>query len=270
MGNQGANYVSLINGLNNQVIGTVTVGSGPVTPVYDPVHHNVYVTNYHSNEAPGNTVSVISTAATPPAPPNTIITSATSGNGNPVHNGGSTGSAFSTCATTNPGTVSYDNLVAGQQHTFEVRAVDTLGNKDPTPATFTWSIITPQQAVQNIINTIEHMHLPRGTTTSLEAPLNTALSQLNRNNDAAACNTLNAFLHQVDAKEANRQLTSAQAAELRQQATALRETLGCSSSSSSSSPSGVMGMVEARDNSTTPNINNLEDLLGSIRHNLER
>ena len=144
------------------------------------------------------------------------------------------------------------------------------GNKDPTPATFSWTILTPQQAVQNVTNTIEHMHLPRGTTTSLEAPLNTAINQLNRNNDVAACNTLNAFLHQVDAKEANRQLTSAQAPELRQQATAIRETLGCSSSSSSSSLSGVMGMTESRDNPTTPNTNNLEDLLGGMRHNLER
>ena len=88
MGNQGANYVSLINGTNNQVIGNVTVGQGPVTPVYDPGHRNVYVTNFHSNEASGNTVSVIST--TPPAPPNTLITSAIDGNNNPVQNGGST------------------------------------------------------------------------------------------------------------------------------------------------------------------------------------
>ena len=73
------------------------------------------------------------------------------------------------------------------------------------------------------------MHLPKGTTTSLEAPLNTALSQLNRNNDAAACNTLNAFLNQVKAKENNGQLTSQQAADLRQQATAIETSLGCSS-----------------------------------------
>ncbi len=255
VGNQGSNYVSLIDGSSNQVIGTVTVGSGPVTPVYDPVHHNVYVTNFHSNEAPGNTVSVIST--TPLAPPNTLITSAIDGNNNPVQNSGSTvstsitfqvsatpggnpiagfecssdSSQFSTCDTnTNPTTVSYNNLAAGQQHTFKVRAVDTQGNKDPTPATFTWTIITPQQAVQNIINTIEHMHLPKGTTTSLEAPLNTALSQLNRNNGVAACNTLNAFLHQVNADEANGRLTSHQAADLRQQATAIETSLGCSSS----------------------------------------
>jgi pyruvate/2-oxoglutarate dehydrogenase complex dihydrolipoamide acyltransferase (E2) component len=73
------------------------------------------------------------------------------------------------------------------------------------------------------------MHLSHGTTTSLEAPLNTAQSQLNRNNYVAACNTLNAFLNQVKAKENNGQLTSQQAADLRQQATAIESSLGCSS-----------------------------------------
>ena len=239
VGVHGGNYVSLISGSNNQVIGNVTVGSGPVTPVYDPVHHNVYVTNYKSNDAPGNTVSVISTAATPPAPPNTSITSAIDGNGASVQNGGSTvsksitfqvtatpgsnpitgfecsldSSQFSICGiNTNPSRVSYNNLVAEQrQHTFEVRAVDTQGNKDPSPTTFSWTILTPQEAVQNIINTIDNMHLSHGTATSLEAPLNAALNQLNRNNYLPACNTLNAFLNQVKAKEGNGQLTSHQA-----------------------------------------------------------
>lgn len=139
-------------------------------------------------------------------------------------------SQFSTCATnTNAGIVSYNNLAAGQQHTFKVRAVDTQENKDPTPATFTWTILTPQQAIQNIISTIDSMHLSRGTTTSLESPLNNAIRQLNRNNHVAACNALDAFLHQVKAKEDNRQLTSQQAANLRQQATVIETSLGCSS-----------------------------------------
>jgi hypothetical protein len=73
------------------------------------------------------------------------------------------------------------------------------------------------------------LHLSHGIATSLEAPLNTALSQLNRNNYVAACNTLNAFLNQVKAKEGNGQLTSQQAADLRQQATAIETSLGCSS-----------------------------------------
>ena len=120
-------------------------------------------------------------------------------------------------------------MAVGHQYTFEVRAVDTQGNKDPSPATFSWTILTPQQAVQNIINTINNMHLSHGTTTSLEAPLNAALGQLNRNNHAAACNTLNVFLNQVNAKEGNGQLTSQQATDLRQQAIAIENSLGCSS-----------------------------------------
>ena len=155
------------------------MGLGPVTPVYDPVHHNVYVTNYNSNDTLGNTVSVIST--TPPAPPNTLITSAIDGNNNPVQNGGSTvsrsitfqfsaapgsnpiagfecsldSSQFSTCATnTNPTAVSYNNVAAGQQHTFKVRAVDNLGNKDPSFATFTSTIPTPGPPVGRIFESI--------------------------------------------------------------------------------------------------------------------
>jgi hypothetical protein len=52
---------------------------------------------------------------------------------------------------------------------------------------------------------------------------------LNHNNYAAACNTLNAFLNQVNAKGNNGQLTSQQAVDLRQQATAIESSLGCSS-----------------------------------------
>jgi hypothetical protein len=55
--------------------------------------------------------------------------------------------------------------------------------------------------VQNIINTIDNMHLSKGTTTSLEAPLNNAIKHLNRSHDVPVCNLLNAFLDQVDLKQ---------------------------------------------------------------------
>jgi YVTN family beta-propeller protein len=103
VGNQGTNYVSILSGSTNRVIGNVTVGQGPVTPVFDPNNGNVYVTNFNSNGSPGNTVSVISTT------------------------------------------------------------------------------VTPTQGLQNLINTIDSFHLPKGVTTSLEAPLNAALAQLNSN-----------------------------------------------------------------------------------------
>jgi DNA-binding beta-propeller fold protein YncE len=62
------------------------VGQGPGTPVFDPNNGNVYVTNFNSNQSPGNTGSVTSTVS----PQNTAITSATDRNGNPVQNGGMT------------------------------------------------------------------------------------------------------------------------------------------------------------------------------------
>jgi hypothetical protein len=61
---------------------------------------------------------------------------------------------------------------------------------------------------------MDNMHLTRSIT-SLEAPLNAALNQLIRNNDADACNILDAFLYHVNANEANGRLTSQQAADLR-------------------------------------------------------
>src|SRR5215469_14650987 len=141
-------------------------------------------------------------------------------------------SPFSTCpgqansgAVANAWYVSYNDLAAGQQHTFLARVVDTQGNVDPTPASY---ICTPTQAVHQLINTIDSFHLPKGVTTSLEAPLNAALAQLNRNHDTPVCNQLNAFLNQVNAKQTNGQLTSQQAADLSQQAKAIQQSIGCS------------------------------------------
>lgn len=91
---------------------------------------------------------------------------------------------------------------------------------------------TPQLAVQKLIDTIDNMDLNRGTTASLEATLNAAVKQLNRNNDEGACNQLDTFLHKVGIRE-TKSLTSQQATDLRQQAIAIQDTLGCSSSSSS-------------------------------------
>ena len=65
----------------------------------------------------------------------------------------------------------------------------------------------------------------------MEAPLNAALAQLNSNNNTPACNQLNAFLNQVNAKQTSGQLTSQQAAELTQQAKAIQQAIGCSNTS---------------------------------------
>jgi hypothetical protein len=196
---------------------------------FNPSNNDMDITHDESN-----TVSVISTTIPVQPPTATTITSSTDGNGNPVQIGGSTvstsitfhvtatadtnpiagfecrldNSAFYSCATTNPGTIIFNNLATNQQHTFEVIAVDTQANVDPTPATFSWTFLTPKQAIQKLISTIDGMHLPRGTTKSLKAILNADIRQLSHNSDVAACNILAAFLHQVNAYEGSRLITS--------------------------------------------------------------
>jgi YVTN family beta-propeller protein len=197
-GTNPAGSVSVISGSTNTVVDTISVGDGATGIAFNPTNNDMYVTNENSN-----TVSVISTSTVVQPPTHTTITSAVDSNGAVVPNGGSTvstsitfqvtatagtnsiagfqcsldGSAFSSCATGNPATITYNNLAAGRSHTFEVRAVDTQEKVDSTPASFTWTILTPTQGIQKLIATINSFHLPRGVTTSLEAPLNAAPQQ---------------------------------------------------------------------------------------------
>jgi hypothetical protein len=83
--------------------------------------------------------------------------------------------------------------------------------------------LTPAEAIQNLITTIGNMGLPAGVANSLSAPL----GNINTNNTAAACNKLDVFISQVNAKVQNGQLTSAQASQLVQAANAIKVSLGC-------------------------------------------
>jgi len=77
------------------------------------------------------------------------------------------------------------------------------------------------------INCEDIYHLSKDVNTSLEVALNAALAQLNSNNHIRACDQLNAFLNQVNAKQNNGQLTPKQAADLSQQAKAIQHAIGC-------------------------------------------
>ena len=115
-------------------------------------------------------------------------------------------------------------------HLFLVRALDAAGNVDGSPASFSWSVITPAKATENLITAIGSMGLTAGTATSLAAPLgqiSKLLSDGNPSNDGAACGKLGAFINQVDAKTAAGQLTAAQATALTGAATAVKISLGC-------------------------------------------
>jgi hypothetical protein len=61
-------------------------------------------------------------------------------------------------------------------------------------------VLNPADATQQLISTVNGMHLPRGTTTSLDAKLTAALNSLNRGSMNSAVNQLNAFMNDVNAQ----------------------------------------------------------------------
>jgi hypothetical protein len=71
----------------------------------------------------------------------------------------------------------------------------------------------PAEAIQNLISLKESMNLDKGTTTSLDAKLDTALKSVTSGHDNAAKNQLKAFINQVNALS-GKKLTENQAEQL--------------------------------------------------------
>jgi YVTN family beta-propeller protein len=246
-GSGAGNTLSVIEGSNDSIVGNIVIpGPSPVGLAYDPHNRDIYVTNFGSNEQPGNTVTKISTTTNAP---DTIITSAVDGNGAPVTSGGSTlsttiqiafkgignniagfqcsidGSKFSACSS--PFTA--NKLQAGVQHNFKVRAVDSFGNKDGTPASLSWFILTPSQAIKNLINLVKSMKLNVRIQNVLILHLNGALKFLPHGPkfNAVACVQINVFIRLVQAEARINQLTPTQALQLINAGQAIEKALGC-------------------------------------------
>jgi hypothetical protein len=62
------------------------------------------------------------------------------------------------------------------------------------------TVQSPAQAVQALISLKDAMNLPHGIANSLDAKLNAALDSINRGNNKAAVNQLNAFINEVQAQ----------------------------------------------------------------------
>jgi hypothetical protein len=86
-------------------------------------------------------------------------------------------------------------LKAGVEHTFKVRAVNSLGNKDATPVTLTWSILTRAQGIKNLIALVKSMPLNHCIQNALITQLNGALQFLDHKRviKAGACAEINGF-----------------------------------------------------------------------------
>ena len=73
-----------------------------------------------------------------------------------------------------------------------------------------FTVQTPAQSTSSLISLVNSMNIPHGTTTSLVSKLSAALDSINRGNDNAAVNQLNAFINEVNA-QTGKAITQSQA-----------------------------------------------------------
>jgi hypothetical protein len=135
------------------------------------------------------------------------------------------GGPYSPC--TSP--VSRSGLSAGQ-HAFSVQAVDGAGHVDPSPASFTWTIVTQGRAAKDLKRALRELELSRREKARLSALLreiNERLTDRRRSNDKGACGELDSFLNHLAKRERTGALSSADTAPLRELAQSLRASLRC-------------------------------------------
>ncbi|MGH9837979.1 MAG: SBBP repeat-containing protein [Blastocatellia bacterium] len=88
-------------------------------------------------------------------------------------------------------------------------------------------VLTPQQAISNLIDLVKSFHLqPQGIENSLIVKLQHALDSLAAGNIANACDQLTAFINEVNA-QAGKKLTTDQANQLITGANQVKMALGC-------------------------------------------
>lgn len=104
-------------------------------------------------------------------------------------------------------------------------ANDANGNS--SSCSFTVIVLTPQQVIQNMINTINALPLSGTQRQGLISKLTAALDAINQGKQNVACNKLNDFNSQVSSLIGNGNLTPAQGQPLINSAAHLRNYIGC-------------------------------------------
>jgi hypothetical protein len=111
---------------------------------------------------------------------------------------------------------------------FTVDASDNAGNT--ASLTHNYSVIIPQEGTENLQSDIQALAddgtLKTSQANGLLKPLDNAIRSLNKGNIADACNQLQDFITEVNAKTPN-PLDAATAAELIGQAETIRSSIGC-------------------------------------------
>jgi VCBS repeat-containing protein len=126
-------------------------------------------------------------------------------------------------------TCGYFDLSAGN-HIFHVRAVDSAGNKDPTPQTFRWIIISPSSGISDLINLVYNLMLPKSIGAKAVTDLNQALLDANIRDESRrtnVCIELDSFFNQFMAADINDLVNSDQKSKVVYLALAIKDHVGC-------------------------------------------
>lgn len=88
----------------------------------------------------------------------------------------------------------------------------------------------PAVALQQLVDDIDNLNLPKGTSASLNAPLKQAVMLLtddNTTNDNGVCGKLHAFTNRMKAAEKSDKLDAEEVSDLRDLVNSLQSSLGC-------------------------------------------
>jgi hypothetical protein len=122
----------------------------------------------------------------------------------------------------------YTGLRNPGSHNFQVRAVDTSGNKDPSPPSFMWNIESPDDAIQGLITQVNSIY----QTLNLDPPLRQAVEDLSdtstsTSDDANSCYMLNSFMNEIKVQNMIGSLSLTDLNDFATTTLAIMDNIGC-------------------------------------------
>ena len=123
-------------------------------------------------------------------------------------------------------TCTYTGVRDPGAHNFEVRAVDTSGNKDASPASFMWNIEAPDQAIQGLITRVNSIY----QSLNLDSALHQAIEDLSDNsvsNDPNSCYLLNSFMNDLNVQNMIGTLSLTDLNDFVKTTLAIMDNIGC-------------------------------------------
>ncbi|HEX9318796.1 MAG TPA: HYR domain-containing protein [Nitrososphaeraceae archaeon] len=120
----------------------------------------------------------------------------------------------------------YTDLHEQGTHNFQVRAVDTSGNKDPNPPNFMWEIESPLRAVQELKLQVRNINSPINLESSHDQVIK-VLSDRATTNDASSCYLLDSFMNEIKVKNLMGVLRFSDLDKIARTTLAIMDNIGC-------------------------------------------